>query len=116
MGRHHAPLELGKDSLLRLSAPLTVIAASERIEELRAAKTASWIDDFELIPLELSEAIQPHHLAGAGIVVLHLDPNVPSSMDRIARVRSLRPELPQIVALDSADLRLVRTLVREGVA
>ena len=28
----------------------------------------------------------------------------------------LRPDLPQIVALDSADLRLVRTLVRQGVA
>src|SRR5690606_293282 len=37
-------------------------------------------------------------------------------MRRIERVRTLRPELPQIVALASADLSLVRTLVREGVA
>ena len=48
--------------------------------------------------------------------MVHVDPAVPDTMRRIERVRALRPELPQIVALASADLSLVRTLVREGVA
>jgi pilus assembly protein CpaE len=101
---------------LRLPAPLTVLAASEQIEALRAATGTPWIDSAKLVPLELHEDITDAHLFGAGILVVHVDPAVPSSMDRVEGVRALRPELPQIVALESADLRLVRTLVRQGVA
>lgn len=110
------PLALGKDIRLGFPAPLTVIAASEQIDALRAAKGAPWIADANLIPLELDQEITDAHLLGAGIVVLHVDPDVSSSMKRIEKVRALRPHLPQIVALDSADLRLVRTLIRQGVA
>jgi pilus assembly protein CpaE len=110
------PLDLGKDLRLGFPAPLTVIAASEQIEALHRAKGAPWIADASLIALELDEEITDAHLFGAGIVVLHVDPDVSSSMKRIEKVRALRPDLPQIVALDNADLRLVRTLVRQGVA
>jgi pilus assembly protein CpaE len=101
---------------LGIRAPLTVIAASEQIEALRAARGAPWLEDANLLPLELDQEITAAHLLGAGIVVLHVDPAVPRSMDRIEKVRALRPDLPQIVAIESADLRLVRTLVRQGVA
>jgi pilus assembly protein CpaE len=110
------PLSLGKDFRLGFPAPLTVIAASEQIDALHAAKGAPWIADANLIALELDQEITDAHLLGAGIVVVHVDPEVSSSMKRIEKVRALRPGLPQIVALDSADLRLVRTLVRQGVA
>ena len=116
MGNYDTPQTLGKECRLRLPAPLTVIAASEQIDALQAARGAPWIEDANLVPLELEQEITDAHLFGAGIVVMHVDPAVPSSMRRIERVRGLRPELPQIVALASADLRLVRTLVREGVA
>jgi pilus assembly protein CpaE len=101
---------------LGLRAPLTVIAASEQIEALRAARGAPWLEDANLLPLDLDQEITDAHLLGSGIVVLHVDPAVPRSMDRIEKVRALRPDLPQIVAIESADLRLVRTLVRQGVA
>ena len=116
MGRQDNPLDLGKDLRLGFRAPLTVIAASEQIEALRAARGAPWIEDASLLALGLEEEITEAHLLGAGLVVLHIDPNVPSSMSRIEKVRALRPGLPQIVAIESADLRLVRTLVRQGVA
>lgn len=116
MGQQDTPLDPGKERRLQLPAPLTVLAASEQIAALRGAAGAPWIDSAKLIPLEPHEGITDAHLFGAGIVVVHIDPAVPASMDRVERVRALRPELPQIVALESADLRLVRTLVRQGVA
>ena len=116
MGTHNTPLDLGKESRLRFPAPLTVVAAGEQIEALRAAKGAPWIENATLLPLELHEEVTDSHLFGAGVLVVQVDPAVPRSMNRIERIRALRPELPQIVALESADVRLVRTLVREGVA
>jgi pilus assembly protein CpaE len=116
MGQQNTPLELGKERRLRLPAPLTVLAAGEQIDALSAAKGAPWIENARLVPLGLHEEITDAHLFGAGILVVHVDPAVPGSMDRVERVRALRPDLPQIVALESADVRLVRTLVRQGVA
>jgi len=116
MVRQDPHLTHGKEHGLGIRAPLTVIAASEQIEALRAARGAPWLEDANLLPLDLDQEITDTHLLGAGIVVLHVDPGVPSSMDRIEKVRALRPGLPQIVAIESADLRLVRTLVRQGVA
>lgn len=101
---------------MRLPAPLTVLAASEQIDALLTARGAPWIEDANLVPLELHEEITDGHLLGAGILVVQVDPAVPASMKRIERVHALRAGLPLIVALDSADVRLVRTLVREGVA
>lgn len=116
MGHYDTPLSLGKDYRLGFPAPLTVIASGEQIDALHAAQGAPWIADANLIALELDQDITDAHLLGAGIVVVHIDPNVSSSMKRIEKVRALRADLPQIVALDSADLRLIRTLVRQGVA
>jgi Flp pilus assembly protein, ATPase CpaE len=101
---------------LRLPAPLTVIAASEHIAALTADGDAPWLDDVAMVPLGLHEAITSAHLADAAILVVQIDPAVPASMQRIERVRKLRPDLPQVVALESANVGLVRTLLREGVA
>ncbi|WP_176141643.1 AAA family ATPase [Sphingopyxis flava] len=99
-----------------MPAPLTVIAASEHIDALTADRDAPWLEDVALIPLGLHDTIASTHLAGAGILVVQIDPAVPASMRRIERVRKLRSDLPQVVALESANVGLVRTLLREGVA
>lgn len=116
MGRINTSLDTGKEQRLRLPAPLTVLAASEQLDALHAARGAPWIEDANLVPLALHEEIADAHLRGAGILVVQVDPAVPASMRRIERVHALRPGLPMIVALESADVRLVRMLVRQGVA
>lgn len=116
MGRPNTPLYPRKDQRLRLPAPLTVIAASEHIDALMAEADAPWLEDVALVPLGLHDVITSAHLADAGILVVQIDPAVPASMQRIERVRQLRPDLPQVVALESANVGLVRTLLREGVA
>ena len=67
MGTHNTPLDLGKESCLRFPAPLTVVAAGEQIEALRAAKGAPWIENATLLPLELHEEVTDTHLFGAGV-------------------------------------------------
>lgn len=116
MGQPNHPLDSGKEQRLRLPAPLTVLAASEQIDVLKSAKGAPWLGDANLVPLELHEEVTDAHLLGAGILVVHVDPAEPSSMRRIEKIRAEHPALPQIVALQSADIGLVRTLVREGVS
>ena len=116
MGRQGNSQDLIKERQLRLGAPLTVLAAAEQISSLRASDSAQLLQEARLVALELQEEITAEHLADAGILVVQIDPDVSASMRRIERVRSLRPELPQIVALERADLGLVRTLLKEGVA
>jgi len=116
MGRQGNSQDLIKERQLRLGAPLTVLAAGEQIGSLRASDSAHLLEEAKLVALELHEEITAEHLMGAGILVFQVNPDVSASMRRIERVRSLCPDLPQIVALQSADLGLVRTLLKEGVA
>ncbi|WP_336985683.1 AAA family ATPase [Altererythrobacter aquiaggeris] len=116
MGRENTPMDLQTDNILRLPAPLTVIADALQIEALQSAQGISWISDADLVALPLDQPVPDDALPAAGIVVLQVDPDMPASMARLARIRATHPRLAQIVALDNTDLRLVRTLIREGVA
>lgn len=116
MGRNNSKFEFGKEHALPLSAPLTVIAASEHIDRLRARLDASWIADAKTIPCDVDAPLPLAELGDEGLVVVQLDPAVPSSMDRVHQLRTARPGLRQIVAMETADIRTVRMLVREGVA
>lgn len=113
---HDTPLELGKDFALQLPSPLAVFAAGEQIEALKGAKGVSWLGDAQLLPTPLEAAIPTHDLAEGRIIVIEADPAVPASIERVRKVRSTRPDLVVIVALGNADVRMVRTLVRGGVA
>lgn len=105
-----------KGAELQLSAPLSVIASPEHIEALRSSSGAEWLADANYIPVGPGEAIPEHQLGQSGIVLFEVDPAIPASMDRIRHLHRSRPGMPQIVAMRDVDLKLVRTLVREGVA
>ena len=116
MGRYENLAYFGKEDGLRLRAPMTVIATSEHLDALSVANGATLLDDARLVPLGPQENVSEAHLSGAGVLVLQVDPHIPASMARIEQVRAIRPDLPQIVALDSADIAMVRMLLHEGVA
>lgn len=116
MGHSDEIMNLGKGSELQLSAPLTIIASSTHIEALRAGSGAEWISDAECIAQDPAEPLPEDKLPMNGIVIFEVDPQVPSSMQRIRQLHRSRPNMPQIVAMRDVDLTLVRTLVREGVA
>jgi pilus assembly protein CpaE len=112
---HNTPLDLEKEFRLQLSRPLSVFAVSEQIEALRASRSVSWVGDADFHALALDAPISTDAIETGRIIIVQVDTRVPQSMERIRRVRQTRPDLIQIVALDNADARMVRTLVRDGV-
>lgn len=116
MGREHSPLDLTKENILRLPAPLTVIATEQQLTNLRTSKGSAWIADARLIETELDQSVGYNDIGGEGVIIVQVDPSVPASMARIEHIKSRHPDLYIVVALDTADIRLVRTLIREGVA
>ena len=67
------------------------------------------------VPLALDAGVPEDVVRRAAIVVIQADPGSPRSMQRIGELRAARPFMPLIVALRDSDLRLVRSLIREGV-
>ena len=96
---------------------LTVIAAADEIARLRE-KTAEtdWCKGAKLVELEPAEPIPPELIDKATVVVIQVDQNEPRSMRRVEQIHQRRPELPQVVALSDANLSVVRTMLRQGVA
>ncbi|MDR7102637.1 AAA family ATPase [Croceicoccus sp. BE223] len=81
-----------------------------------AALKASLGDGINLVASPVTEDVSSDILSKASILVLEVDPGQPDSMARLFDVRSRRPSLPVIVALEHADLRMTRTLIRQGIA
>lgn len=100
----------------RLPFNLTIIAGRQHIDALQAIDDARLIRGAQMIALELDEDIGAAHLPSSGVVVVQIDPQVPSSMRRLEAIHHIQPLLPVVVALEKTDLRLVRTLIREGVS
>ncbi len=115
MTLHTSPLDLGKETVLPL-AHLTVVATAEEIDRLRAKAGESWADEVNLVAMPLTDRVPDEIVDSAKVVIMHVDASEPFSMRRVEQVRQRRPELPQIVALSNADIALVRTLLRQGVA
>ena len=68
-----------------------------------------------LVGLTLEDAIPEEMVRKAMIVVIEADPASRRSMQRIGELRAARPYMPLIVALRDSDMKLVRSLVRQGV-
>lgn len=111
-----SPLDPCKEFFLRLPSPLTVFANSEQIARLTDAAGAEWLDHTILSAIDLSAPLPTDDLLRGQIVVLQVDANAPASLERVKQLRASHPDIVQIAALANADARLVRTLLREGVA
>ncbi|MEZ5681355.1 MAG: AAA family ATPase [Erythrobacter sp.] len=116
MGHGEYILDREKELELQLTAPITIVASNDYIDPLRESVGSSWISDAHFVAVDPADPIPEAEVNPAGIVVFEVDPMVPRSMDRIRQLRMMRPGMPQVVAMKNVDLKLVRTLVREGVS
>jgi len=116
MGRQDYPFELGKDNELRLPAKLLIVASESYVDQLTAAIPPAERMTISCIALPAAAGVAEDLLARASCIVIEVDPAVPESLERLAAVRRKAPALPQVVALAGADVSLVRTLVKQGVA
>ena len=69
----------------------------------------------QVAELGAGDPIADNLLADAALVVLEVDPQDSSSMQRIGRIRDMRPDLPVVAAIERASVSLVRTLLHQGV-
>ena len=116
MGRQDYPFELGKDNELRLPPQLLIVASEPYVDELMAAITPAERMTISCLALPPTASVPEDLLARASCIVLEVDPAVPESLERLATVRRKAPALPQVVALAGANVALVRSLVKQGVA
>lgn len=116
MGHNVTSFGLQKEHELKLSAPLAVLAGAEHVEGFKSRMDAAWLPDVTTIPVELDEELPLEKVSNDGLLVIEVDPSVPSSMQRIHTIRERFPDLAVVVAMKAADLSLVRTLIREGVS
>lgn len=116
MTRAEKPDMLDRDKALRLPAPLSILAAAPQIAALGEAPHAGWLGEAAFLPADVDAPPPWGELGESGLAVVEVDPNVPASMQRIREIRARLPALELVAAIESADVPLVRTLVREGVA
>lgn len=116
MGTYQHLSEHLKEAALRPSSRILVVAAPAHIAALAAATTAEMFPALRYAALDRAAAITPEVLGDASILVVEVDPADRLSMKRVSDVRQNSPTLPIIAALNTANVSLVRTLVREGIS
>lgn len=116
MGNFETLSELKADMAFSLPGGLFIVAGEREIDRLRAMRLADSFGRATLVPLAAAASVPADIVASARILVLEVDPDSDASLRRIAAIRKERPNLPIIAAVARADVSLVRTLIRQGVA
>ncbi len=96
----------------KLPSGVFVVAQSQHASALVAAMG----DSVSVVQASPTAEVTSDVLSRASTLVLEVDPTDSASMARLSDVRMRRPSLPVIVALEHADLRMTRTLIRQGIA
>ncbi len=95
---------------------VSIVANATDIERLRGSEAASQLGDLALVALSPDAPLPDGLATSASLLVLEVDPDDAASLRRISEVRSRHPNIPIIAALRDADVSLVRTLIRQGIA
>lgn len=92
-----------------------VVAAEPWIAQLEAGLTSDQKLAFKTRAMTADAPLPADVVGVAEMLVIEVDPAVPGSIERIAQLRDARPTMPLIAAIESADLKTVRSLMRQGV-
>lgn len=104
-----------KDTALRNSTRILVVASDSQLGILSSPNHAALLPGLRTAPLATDEAIAEELLHDVSLVVVEVDPNDRASMQRIADLRGRHPGLLLVAAIQGANVSLVRTLLREGI-
>lgn len=94
---------------------VAIVASPALVEGLRVQGDAG-LRDAVLHPLGAEAPVPAALLAGVEVLVLEVAAGSAASRDRVAQIRASHPGLAIIAAVENADVNLVRTLLRQGVA
>jgi pilus assembly protein CpaE len=94
---------------------VAIVASATLIEGLRVRDEAG-LRAVSLHGLPADAPVPAALLKGVELLVLEVAAGSAASLDRMARIRASHPGLAIIAAVENADVSLVRTLLRQGVA
>ena len=92
-----------------------VVASAAHIARLDGAIGSNRASKLHTIALDPGMSVPHSVMDQAEMLVLEIDPASEASLARMEQVRRDRPGLPLLAAVENADLRLVRALLRQGV-
>lgn len=107
-----------RDTGMAVSFPddVFIVANAADVALLRATPAGASIGNAELLALKSDAPLPADLVARASVLVLEVDPTDPGSLGRLSRARAERKDLPIIAAIHDANVALVRTLIRQGIA
>jgi pilus assembly protein CpaE len=115
MGTLNPPSDNVKVAGLNKSARVLVVGSAAHMAALSQAGGAPF-PGLKLAELDPAAPVPASLLAGASLLVIEVDPNNRSSMQRLGEIRENHPQLTLVAAIEDASVSLVRTLVRQGFA
>lgn len=116
MGHNEHFLGLKGDTILNKSSQLAIIASEHHVERLKAEPARGWLGDATIVEVDLHAEVPLERLAGCNIVIVEVDPSLPSSLDRIKEIRRRDADVAIVVAMQRADIGATRMLIRTGVS
>ncbi|MFN2098452.1 CpaE family protein [Altererythrobacter sp. MF3-039] len=116
MGEQQYPIEKQERTQLRFPERLTIVGSQPHIDRLVANLSDEERGELSLTALDLEAPLPDGILERASCIVIEVDPAVRASLDRIEVIARKAPNLPRIAALANADVSLIRTLIKQGVA
>lgn len=108
-------LNIARSSGTELPMNAYVVASPAHVALLDGAIADNRASKLNTLALDNGQPVPLPVLDRAELLVLEIDPNSEASIARMERVRRERPHLPLLAAVENADIRLVRALLRQGV-
>lgn len=108
-------LNLDGGRILQMPARVSVVGSSTALALLKDSLDNNGSDQLRLYEVDVDAEVSAEIVDEAEILVIEIDPSVPSSMDRITKIGQQRPNLPIVVGLRDASVSTVRILLRHGV-
>lgn len=109
-------LSAKSDVIPTLPGGLFVVATAAELEPLRSASAGTIYQGAVFVPLDTGAPLPGDIMATASVLVVEVEPRDPASLRRIAGIRAERPDLVILAAIAHADVALMRTLIRQGIA
>lgn len=115
MGRFDPMTFDGGNAGVRMCEDVLIVASPHHADAIDWASQPSIFPGLSVIACGETDPIPVEALQACSLVVLEIDPASKPSMDRVAAIKQVRPDLAIVAAIPNASVALVRTLVRQGV-
>ncbi|MFM5895537.1 MAG: CpaE family protein [Novosphingobium sp.] len=105
----------GRNAGVRMCEDVLIVASPHYADGIDWTSDPSIFPGISILGCHETDPIPVDAINNCSLVVLEIDPASRKSMDRLAAIKEVRPDLAVIAAIPNASVALVRTLVRQGV-